>query len=340
MVPLLLFFGLALTYAFRDRYVDLKQKLSYAKVVFLAGFVIAFAWLGFYFIQHPKSFVGRAGEVSIFNKDLNNGDVLGTFIMVVKKTLLSFFTQGDLNFRHNVAGFPFLSLFISPFFAIVLIIFSVMIFKFLYDAYKKQVNPQTVYKALLASWFWAMLLPEVTTAEAIPHGLRLIGVIPPIFILAAFGVNKLWIRIKKLFPSIYSRFTFVSSFLGLILIYNFYLVFGVAAKSSDFYYAYRSDLTVVSDYLNQRNLKNKTYLSLDEYSLQTVEYLTTTALNPYQVVDPAHSFEVKLNKGDEIVFTQSTIYDTYKFNKFHKDARLIRTDKNQWGEIIMEVYEK
>ena len=33
-----------------------------------------------------------------------------------------------------------------------------------------------------------MLVPVVTTAEGIPHGLRAIGTIPPVFIMAALGI--------------------------------------------------------------------------------------------------------------------------------------------------------
>ena len=50
--------------------------------------------------------LGRAGQVSVFNKELNKGDLPGTVVTVVKKTVLSFFTAGDLNWRQNVSVFP------------------------------------------------------------------------------------------------------------------------------------------------------------------------------------------------------------------------------------------
>jgi uncharacterized membrane protein len=309
-------------------------------LIFAAGFLIAFAWIGSYFVQHPGAFVGRAGAVSIFNKDLNHGDIVGTAVLVGKETIASFFTNGDLNWRHNVSGFPFLSPFLSPFFGVSLAIFSIFMFKFIYDVLRQKLDEQTIYKALVAIWFWFMIVPELATAEGIPHGLRLIGVIPPIFILSAWGVYKLWDLVEPYFENKYAKVALTSVFVAGIIFYNFFAVFGVAAKSPEYYYAYRSDLTTISNYLNSRNNKSKTYLSLDAFSVQTVEYFTTTTNNPYILVDPAHSFEVHMQKGDQIVFTQSTIFDSIRFKKSHSTAKLVREDKNQFGQVVMQVYEQ
>lgn len=340
MIPIVIIFAFIAAIAYRDKLQGLARKFWPFKKAFLIGFIIAFAWLGIYFIQHPESFIGRAGQVSIFNKDLNHGDIVGTFITIVKETLLSFFTHGDTNWRQNVSGAPFLSPFISPFFLVIVIWFTVVFFKFLYNAWYKKMDQSTFHKALLAVWFWFMIVPEITTAEGIPHGLRIIGVIPPIFIMSAYGVYVFWTWLKKVFPSTQSLVVFTGVFCVLIISYNYYLVFQVAAKSPDMYYAYRSDLTDVSNYLNQRNNKSQTYLSLDDFSVQTVEYLTTETNNPYQLVDPAHSFEVNPRSGDQIVFTQSTIYDTMKFIAAHPEATLIRVDKSPFGDIIMMVYQE
>ena len=122
--------------------------------------------------------------------------------------------------------------------------------------------------------------------------------------------------------------------------FNFYLYFVVAAGSPEYYYSFRSDLTSVSEYLNQRNLKDRTYLSLDKFSVQTVDYLTTEKNQPFILVDPAHTYEVKLKKGDQVVFTMSTIYDRIKFTEFHPNAQLVGEYFNQFNELIMLVYEQ
>ncbi len=339
MLPLLFGFGFLLFFANRTDWKEVVRVYTKYKLTFIAGFAVGISWIAHYFITHPGSFVGRAGHVSIFNKDLNNGDVLGTFILVVKKTLLSFFTEGDLNWRHNVSGHSFLSPFVSPFFAGGLILFTVAIFIMLKQVWEQKLKAETVYMALCAYWFWFMIVPEITTAEGIPHGLRLIGVIPVIFIMAAWTMNWLWERLAGKTLTLEKKY-FVIVFFSAIGIYNFYLYFGVAAASSDYYYAFRSDLTTVSEYLNQRDLKDRTYLSLDTFSVQTVDYLTTETNNPYKLVDPAHTFELKLKKGDQVVFTMSTLFDRLKFLETHKNVRLVGQHYNKFGQIIMLIYEQ
>jgi 4-amino-4-deoxy-L-arabinose transferase-like glycosyltransferase len=339
MIPLIIGMGFLLFYANRYRAREIIQRYTKPKIIFAAGFLIAFAWIGSYFIQHPGAFIGRAGQVSIFNKELNHGDIVGTLVLVAKKTMVSFFAHGDQNWRQNVSGFAFLSPVISPFFGISLVLFTLVFFKFLWDVWRQKLDQQTVYQSLVAIWFWFMIVPEITTAEGIPHGLRLIGVIPPIFILAAWSVNKVWEWLLVLFPSMQSRYAFAGMFAAVLISYNFYLVFQVAAKSPDDYYAYRSDLTDVSNYLNQRNNKAATYLSLDKFSIQTVDYFTTLTNQPYQVVDPAHTYEVKFKKGDQVVFTMSTLYDSQRFCQAHPTAKLVKQIINQFGLTSMTVYE-
>ncbi|MBI4363351.1 MAG: glycosyltransferase family 39 protein [Candidatus Doudnabacteria bacterium] len=340
MVPLLLFFGCVLLYGFRDQFHKILKEYWKPKLYFAAGFLLSFAWIGIYFLTHPGTFVGRAGQVSIFNPDLNGGDLWSTVLLVFKQTILSFFTQGDLNWRHNVSGYPFLSPFLSPFFAIALVVSTVAVFRLLKDAYKKQLSKPIFYQALVACWFWAMLIPELVTAEGIPHGLRLIGVIPPIFILAAIGVDWAWQKISQIEYFYNSKIAFASIFLATIFLYNFYLYFAVAATSPEYYYAFRSDLTDVSKYLNERNNKPKTFLSLDAFSVQTVDYLTTARDNPYSLVVPEKTFEVNLIKGDQVVFTQSTIFDAVKFVEYHPQAKLAKELKNKWDQTIMLVYQQ
>ena len=339
MIPLLFGFAVLVLIATRDSWKQYYYEYKKPILAFKLSWLVSVAWIAYYwFVLNPGSFVGRAGHVSIFSKDLNNGDIVGTFIEVFKKTMWSFFTNGDLNWRHNVSGFPFLSPMISPFFAVALVVFTLSFLLFLKDVLFKKLNYATFAKAVIAVLFWFMLVPEVTTAEGIPHGLRLIGVIPAIFIMAAWGVDKFWQVASSYISNRQAKFAVTAVFLLCIFVYNFYLYFGVAANSSEYYYAFRSDLTTVSDYLNQRNLKAKTYLSLDKFSVQTVDYFTTATGNPYTLLDPANTYQVRLKSGDEVVFTQSTIFDSKRFRQAHPRAELIRQDKNRFGEVIMEVY--
>lgn len=178
-----------------------KPRLVQAKKFFtptlLAGlaFVIVILPLANYFYTHPGSFVGRSGQVSIFNPELNQGDLVGTLAQVAGWSIRAYFWQGDLNWRHNISGEPFLSIIISPFFGIGLIL--VLIFAVRYAIRPRKHRTDWSY-FLLAGWFTAMLLPVITTAEGIPHGLRAIGTIPVVFIITALGLDLVMQYVHKI----------------------------------------------------------------------------------------------------------------------------------------------
>ena len=340
MLPLVIGFGALLFLAHRAHARQLFKTYAKYKAVFTSAFILGISWIASYFIQHPQSFVGRAGHVSIFNKDLNNGDILGTFIDVVQKTMLSFFTHGDLNWRHNVSGFPFLSPLISPLFALALVIFTYSLFKFLKQVYEQKLEKQTVYQALVASWFWLMLVPEITTAEGIPHGLRLIGVIPPLFILTGYGAHWLWQKFPHHHTVKFEKAIFATVFFMTLFFYNFGLYFGIAANSPEYYKFFRGDLTLVSEHINQRNLKDRTYLALDKFWLQTVDYLTTPTNQAYTAVEPVDAYKTQMKKGDQMIFTQSTLFDRIEFIKTHPNAKLVLQGYDHLGNIVALIYEQ
>lgn len=314
----------------------------YKKYIAVAAIsaLIVVSPLAYYFKTHPGSFIGRSGQVSIFSPALNKGDVAGTFFGVVQKTALSFFTKGDLNWRHNVSGEPFLPALVSPFFLIGLLY---ALWRSLRYVFSRTDFGDGKY-LILTAWFFAMLMPEITTAEGIPHGLRLIGVIPAVFIFPAIALVKIMSYSWKIFKENFIAKKLLLLALGiyfvLIFINSYNLYFNHYANSPEAYYFYRSDLTTVSNYLNRRNNKVKTYLSLDKFSEQTVLYLTTETNNPYQLVTPEKSYEVKLKSGDQIIFTQSTLFDIVKFRQYHLGTKLVYEEKNKFGQTIMEVLEE
>ena len=69
---------------------SLLKKYWRAITAFCISFLVSISWLAFYFIKNPDYLGGRAGQVSIFSPDLNNGDLWGTFLLVLIKTLAGF----------------------------------------------------------------------------------------------------------------------------------------------------------------------------------------------------------------------------------------------------------
>jgi len=339
-------------------------------LILLFAFVIFIAPLAHYFNTHPGSFVGRSGQVSVFNPDLNQGDLIGVVGQVFWVSLKAYFTEGDLNWRHNISGFPFLSPVVSLFFGISLIMVTILGIWYIIAPRKRSVFWKY---ALLAGWFWGMLLPVTATGEGIPHGLRAIGTIPPAFIITGLGLYKLaewaWqlhkrfneskpiFKIEKLTidASHYPRNIIIRFFLrltvlcfALALIFQTYFSYFIyAANSPENFYAFRNDLTVVSKYIKERCRKADTYLVLDKFSVQTTDYLTSDWHGdfsdrcnvPYIQVDPENSWTLpRLSSGDEIIFTQSSVFDIKKFKEYHPESYLRMEVRNKFGQTVMAVY--
>jgi hypothetical protein len=354
-------------------------------LLFLIFFAVFIFPIAHYFQTHPGSFVGRSGQVSVFNPELNHGNLIGTVLEVSRVSIMAYFTEGDLNWRHNPSGYPFVSQVVSPFFAVGLVISLLYAIAYLLRPIKFQSKWRHL---VLTGWFWGMLLPVVTTAEGIPHGLRSIGTIPAVFIITAWGMYrtiKYIIRItnnrylhhssQTIKPERVERLQKVLVFFTKVLAVCFVITiiaqgyigqFVYAANSPEYYYSFRADLTPVSNYLNgfddprnaipagkipqdfkNRHTKQNTYLILDKFSIQTVDYFTMFDArnlndprnNPYTQVDPEDSWKLQgLKPGDEIVFTQSSIFDIKKFKQYHPQAAWETEVRNKFGQAVMAVY--
>ena len=161
-----------------DKYLHLRNEiLRRLALFFLVAFIIALPIL-YYFWQNPVDFIGRGGQVSIFEIQ----KPLKQFFKSLGLTLASFNFTGDLNWRHNFAGEPLLFWPIGAFFVVGIL---KSIFKML-KKWRGHGHPSTLH-VLLLSWFGIMLLPSVLTWEGVPHALRSIGVLPVVIIFAAEG---------------------------------------------------------------------------------------------------------------------------------------------------------
>lgn len=171
------------------------SKYEHAKNQLLRGFAlvvltaIAVALpMMVYFYTHPEDFLKREGRpISIFTQEKPMQE-LGISLV---RTLGMFNFSGDHNQRHNIPGWPELSLPIGIFFAIG------FIKEFIHWLSRKHNPPSlktsfgrashfSVVHTFLFSWFFIMLIPGFLSIEA-PHALRVIGVIPVVMIFAAFG---------------------------------------------------------------------------------------------------------------------------------------------------------
>jgi len=343
-----LILGVLLGAALIKSRIFIKSHLKEFLIVLFAAFLVCLPLIS-YFWHHPQYFFERAKTVSVFNPDVNNGRLLPLLFENVKKTGLMFFSKGDVNWRHNVSGFPMIDPLLFPFFLIGL---ACSFYFGLRALFSKKNFASNLRHLFLVSWFLIMLLPQILTAESIPHGLRTLGILPPVFIFPALLICLL----KEKFPLFRKTALFlIVPILAFDFFWNAYLYFGISRHSPDFYYAYRQDLTKVSEYIKKRNNKEKTYLVLDPYSVQTVQFLTYEKKNPYILIEPWDMGKIKIEPGNQVIFTQSTLFDQVddkkgivetrgkkrikNFKASYPIFKIKKREYNEFGQEIMRVYE-
>ena len=172
--------------AIKERY---SLKLISAFVAFTAASVLVFAPLAFYFIENPADFMGRTTQVSVFS----SGSPLATLALNTAKTLGMFNIVGDFNWRHNYSGDPILSPVVGMMFIAGIALSIAMIMK----SFRKGREDDPLPAVILLTTFTVALLPVITSSEGIPHALRAILAVPPVFIFAGMGAEWLFAGIGK-----------------------------------------------------------------------------------------------------------------------------------------------
>ncbi len=323
----------------------------YGKQTLLAVVMAAIVLLPLvlYFVQHPDEFIGRAGHVSVFNTDLQRevggGTLIGTLAYSTNKTLLSFFSHGDENWRHNVSGHPLL----NPLVGFLFVLGICWTIKGTWDVFRmilkgKEVHLGMIYPYLLLLLF-GMMLPAVTTAEGMPHALRSIGMATPIYMLAGIAAavslrwSLKWGETRKVLGMVYGAWT------GLLIVSSAYgplLYFMISRNTPEAAEAYRGDLTVVSNFINSYTVQYpngpRPYLVVDEFFSKTVHFLAHG--ETYQLVEPPKSERTQLAHGEVIIFTQSTISDADRYERVY-GSRIERivSKLNRFGQEVIRVYE-
>lgn len=219
-----------------------KEFLKLSAFGFLAAFVVALP-IGIYFLSHPEDFIGRAAGVSIFSEERPLYEAGKSLIL----HLGMFNFHGDANWRHNLSGEPQLLWPVGIFF-LVGIAFSIS------KMFSKRKKPiQIAARALLPVWFFVMLLPGLLSAEGAPHALRVLAIIPAVFIMAGTGAwlvfscfgSKFWAR-KELFLFYPALIIFILS----IAFAEFDKYFYRWGKSPDAEDAFSKNYLTLGRYLN------------------------------------------------------------------------------------------
>lgn len=312
----------------------------------LAGIVVLLP-LAIYFANNPDEFIGRASQVSIFSPDLQRefggGTLTGTVVYSVNKTLLSFFSYGDENWRHNVAGYPLL----NPLVGFLFVLGICWTLKGTWDVFWRMLHGKEVHLGMIYPYIllmlFGMMLSVVTTAEGMPHALRSIGMATPIYMLAgtagavALRYALAWGRKRDVVGMIYGA---AAGLLVVSSVYGPLLYFIISRNTPEAHTAYRGDLTAVSAYINEYVIQHpnkRPYLVLDPFFAQTTHFLTG---GQYRLLDPLTSSHIVLMPGEIIVFTQSTIFDADRYARIYHDSLLLTASTlNRFGQEVLRVYE-
>ncbi|MDE2001133.1 MAG: glycosyltransferase family 39 protein [Patescibacteria group bacterium] len=174
-----------------------RQLMRVCAVYLIAAFVVALP-IGLYFLGHPADFFGRTTGISIFHSPTPLQDLALNTV----KTVGMFNIAGDFNWRQNFAGRPELFLPVGLFFlwGLYLAIQNV----------KKQ-KTAALGDATVLSWLVFATLPVVISDEGIPHALRALLMVPPVFLLAARGGMDAYERLKRLVSPVW-RYVIVACF--------------------------------------------------------------------------------------------------------------------------------
>ena len=192
VILLLVFLGLLI---FEKR--DFKRWLSQI-AVFAVPAAIVFAPLGFYFLTHPQAFSVRIGQLSLFNPELNQGDVPGAFWQSARLAFGMISLRGEPLWRFNLPGKPVFS---WPVSLLLLLGLALSLIKL---GRGRNALERTSHFLMLV-WLPVMLLPSILAVKEVPSALRSIGLIPLLFLLPAQG---LWIATRwlvEVIPSAASR---------------------------------------------------------------------------------------------------------------------------------------
>ena len=212
--PIILLFAIVACWVIysRERGIKLLRRektcklCTYVAIYLFVAFLVALP-IGYYFLQNPQDFFGRAGGVSVFASE----NPILEFGKSVIKTLVMFNIAGDYNWRHNYSGSSQLMWPVGILFLIGIAISFKKVFiesriknqesrknhDSLFMIHNSKAMPYFIAHSFLVVLFLVMLLPSILTTEGLPHALRSIGVIPPVYIFAGLGTYWLFEKLKN-----------------------------------------------------------------------------------------------------------------------------------------------
>ena len=273
-------------------YEQRREQQTYKNIAVMVCIFSLFALLAalpllIYFKNNPADFLGRTGQVSVFNA----ANPLKELTISTIKTFGMFNFYGDQNWRHNYAGQPLLPWPIGILFIIGLVMPLKKIINQIREKISTPISPDHTCQAhptsylLLITWFFVMLLPAILTTEGLPHALRAIGAIPPVFIFVGLGA---WFSYNRLLQTKINKKNILVACLAFLITVTiseykkYFIYWGENPATRD---AFSQNYVNIGDYLNTLlPVTIKKYVIVNQggvevnglpMSAQTVIFITT-----------------------------------------------------------------
>jgi len=189
-----------------------------------------------------------------------------------------------------------------------------------------------------------MLLPEILSASAIPNALKIIGVLPIIFVLAAIGASYMLDSWYNTFPINSAART--SGLLAMTLLfgltaYQGYKQYFIAwAESPQTYKAFDEDNVAMANLLNTKSSNIKKYVLVDSSSDQTIKYLTYKKASYDQIENENDIKKLASSRGPKIfLLTEEYKSLAPKLKQKFVGGRLSGVYSNYNDKELFEIYE-
>ena len=146
--------------------------------------------------REPRILTARAQDVSLLSANLPAAEILERLLTNLSLATGKFFFLGDINIRHNYGPYGVLSPLVALLFAAGIFMCVLWIASYIRNG--RRVGHASEYalgSVVALSGIIIMTLPEVLSADSVPHSLRSIGSQPFVMTLAAVPV---WIIIRQI----------------------------------------------------------------------------------------------------------------------------------------------
>lgn len=214
-------------------------------LVLLATAAVVAAPLVSFLLRHPEALTARAAQVSIFSPVFNEGHPLRTAMLSVLRAAGKFNLIGDRNVRHNLSGWPQLN-------PAVGLLFLAGLWWAVRSAFGRGARDADRPVALiLVGWLLVLQLPEVLTADQLPHAIRSLAVLPVPMVLGAIALTRM---------RLFRRAAAAICLALFVIAFDYWAYFRIWGHDPRVYAGFNTEYVNVAEYLDAQDPAVRKYV--------------------------------------------------------------------------------